>query len=251
MHNGVIPANVRRMVWCSDDAASVPKPTHGRKRPILHTDILWYHDEIHPGMFSDHNLFFADYLYSCESVPATRFHAEHLTQGRMAVETSKPASTSQFSKSRCCKISLRKIDTRPTCRRNQKTTATLHVCVCGHTVGVRPHVHNCCSSYILIATRYFILTTQTPRMSLVVVALNGRAVPKQPFMFWLLRNPPDRPPVAQCRRTGETMSGLTRERLIAVLSQHEQSNGDNVNLNDDPPRPQKEGAEAYFQRRCH
>ena len=140
--------------------------------------------------------FFADYLYSCESVPATRFHAEHLTQGRMAVETSKHASTSQFSKSRCCKISLRKIDTRPTCRRNQKTTATLHVCVCGHTVGVRPHVHNCCSSYILIATRYFILTTRTPRMSLVVVALNGRAVPKQPFMFWLLRNPPDRPPVA-------------------------------------------------------
>lgn len=129
-------------------------------------------------MFSDHNLVFADYHYSCESVPATRFHAEHLTQGRMAVETSKPQSFHHFPKSRCCKISLRLIDARPNCRRNQKTTATLHVCVCVHRVGVRPHVHNCCSSYILIATRYFILTTQTPHMPLVVVALGGRAVPQ-------------------------------------------------------------------------
>ena len=50
----------------------------------------------------------------------------------------------------------------------------------------------------------------------VVFPLSGRAVPRKPLLFWLLRNPLGQPPVAQCRRTGEIQPKLTREGHLAI-----------------------------------
>ena len=67
-------------------------------------------------------------------------------------------------------------------------------------------------------TRYTCNHTCTNGCQSYVVYFSGRVVPRKPLQFWLLRNPPDRPLVAQCRRTRETMSGLTREGLLALIT---------------------------------